>query len=148
MVLLNDILVDSMDTVLSIFMKRTYGWTSGPTGFLNITIPSLLGPFIGMFTKAYGVRFTAILGLTLPVPALGFSNLAQNDDIWSKVILCISLFVTGKSGTLWIFLEMMSIYFKIICSHSHFIRCRNQYLPNSVGHRDMPCCSDSPGKVP
>lgn len=116
---LNAILVGSMDTVLPIFVKRTFGWTSGPTGatFLNITIPSLLGPFIGMFTKAYGVRFTATLGLTLTVPALGISMLAQHEDIWSKVILCLSLFVTGKSGFSRMTLQITSIFFQIPSSY-------------------------------
>ncbi|KAJ5782850.1 hypothetical protein N7457_004624 [Penicillium paradoxum] len=95
--LINTILVSAMDTVLPIFIKQTFHWMSGATGamFLNLTIPSLIGPFIGMISDKYGVRLISALGFTLSAVAVVLLAFIQHDDITDKVLACILLSFVG-----------------------------------------------------
>ncbi|KAJ5340565.1 hypothetical protein N7541_009689 [Penicillium brevicompactum] len=95
--LINTILVSSMDAVLPIFVKQTFHWLSGATGaiFLNLTIPSLIGPFIGMVSDKYGVRLISVIGFTFAAVGVVFLALIRNDDTASKVITCFLLFLVG-----------------------------------------------------
>lgn len=96
--LINTILVSAMDAVLPIFIKQTFHWLSGATGtmFLNLTIPSLIGPFVGMFSDKYGVRLISGLGFTLAAVAVAALALIQHDDTTNKVMACVILSVVGK----------------------------------------------------
>lgn len=97
--LVNTILVSAMDAVLPIFVKQTFHWLSGATGaiFLNLTIPSLIGPFIGMVSDKYGVRLISVIGFTFAAVGVVFLALIKNDDTTSKVVTCFLLFLVGKS---------------------------------------------------
>jgi MFS family permease len=100
--LINTILVTSMDAVLPIFVKQTFHWLSGATGaiFLNLTVPSLICPFIGMISDRYGVRLISVIGFTFAAVGLFFLTLIQNNDTASKVLACVLLFLVGKSNLL------------------------------------------------
>ncbi|OQE44125.1 hypothetical protein PENCOP_c002G06311 [Penicillium coprophilum] len=95
--LINTILVSAMDAVLPTFIKHTFHWFSGATGamFLNITIPSFLGPFVGMISDKYGVRLVSTFGFTLGTVAVGFLALIQHDNTVNKVIACVLLVFIG-----------------------------------------------------
>jgi MFS family permease len=96
--LINTILVSSMDAVLPIFVKQTFQWLSGATGaiFLNLTVPSLICPFIGIISDKYGVRSISIIGFTFAAVGVFFLALIQNDDTTNKVLACGLLFLVGK----------------------------------------------------
>jgi MFS family permease len=96
--LINTILVASMDAILPIFVKQTFHWLPGATGaiFLNLTIPSLIGPFIGLISDKYGVRLISVIGFTFAATGVVFLSLIQRDDITNKVLSCILLFLVGK----------------------------------------------------
>ncbi|KAJ5178021.1 Major facilitator superfamily domain general substrate transporter [Penicillium coprophilum] len=95
--LINTILVSAMDAVLPTFIKHTFHWFSGATGamFLNITIPSFLGPFVGMISDKYGVRLVSTFGFTLGAVAVGLLALIQQDDTVNKVFACLLLVFIG-----------------------------------------------------
>lgn len=96
--LINTILVSAMDAVLPIFIKQTFHWFSGATGamFLNLTIPSLIGPFVGMISDKYGVRLISALGFTLAAIAVALLALIQHDNTTNKVMACVLLSFVGK----------------------------------------------------
>ncbi|CAG7942627.1 unnamed protein product [Penicillium salamii] len=95
--LINTILVSSMDAVLPIFVKQTFHWLSGATGaiFLNLTVPSLIGPFIGMISDKYGVRSVSVIGFTFAAVGVSFLAFIQSDDTRSKIVACFLLFLVG-----------------------------------------------------
>lgn len=113
--LINTILVSAMDAVLPIFIKQTFHWFSGATGamFLNLTIPSLIGPFVGMISDKYGVRLISGLGFTLAAVAVALLALIQHDDTTNKVMACVLLSFVGKLRTE--FHELQ--FYPLICSH-------------------------------
>ncbi|KAF3028186.1 hypothetical protein E8E15_009663 [Penicillium rubens] len=80
--LINTVLVSAMDAVLPIFIKQTFHWFSGATGamFLNLTIPSLIGPAVGMISEKYGARLISGVGFTLAAVAVAGLALVQHDD--------------------------------------------------------------------
>lgn len=96
--LINTILVSAMDAVLPIFIKQTFHWFSGATGamFLNLTIPSLIGPFVGLVSDKYGVRLISGLGFTLAAVAVASLALIQHNDTINKVMACVLLSFVGK----------------------------------------------------
>ncbi|CAI7652662.1 unnamed protein product [Penicillium glandicola] len=95
--LINTILVSAMDAVLPIFIKQTFHWFSGATGamFLNLTIPSLIGPFVGMISDKYGVRMISGFGFTLAAVAVTLLSLIRHDDTTNKAMACVLLFGVG-----------------------------------------------------
>ena len=95
--LVNTILVSAMDAVLPIFVKQTFHWLPGATGaiFLNLTIPSLIGPFIGMISDKYGVRLVSVIGFIFAAVGVVFLALIQHADTASKIIACFLLFLVG-----------------------------------------------------
>lgn len=96
--LINTILVSAMETVLPTIIKQTFHWFSGATGtmFLNLTIPSLIGPFVGMMSDKYGVRLISGLGFTLAAVAVALLALIQHSDTKNKVMACVLLSFVGK----------------------------------------------------
>ncbi|KAJ5817890.1 hypothetical protein N7447_007898 [Penicillium robsamsonii] len=95
--LINMILVSAMDAVLPTFIKQNFHWFSGATGamFLNITIPSFLGPFVGMISDKYGVRLVSTVGFTFGAVAVALLALIRHDDTTNKVMACILLACVG-----------------------------------------------------
>ncbi|KGO63852.1 Major facilitator superfamily domain, general substrate transporter [Penicillium italicum] len=95
--LINTILVSAMDAVLPILIKQTFHWYSGATGaiFLNLTLPSLIGPFVGLVSDKYGVRLISGLGFMLAAVAVASLALIQHDDTTNKVMACVLLSFVG-----------------------------------------------------
>lgn len=96
--LINVILVAAMDAVLPIFVKQTFHWLSGATGaiFLNLTIPSLIGPFIGMVSDRYGVKLISAIGFVFAGVAVVLLALIRHNTVTNHVMACILLFFVGE----------------------------------------------------
>ena len=86
------------DTILPLFVKRTFRWDSAGAGliFLCITIPTVLGTFVGNLSDRFGPRKMALAGFVLTIPTLALMSLIQDDSIESKVGLCVLLSLIGK----------------------------------------------------
>ncbi|KAJ5312358.1 hypothetical protein PENANT_c011G05028 [Penicillium antarcticum] len=95
--LINVVLVSAMDAVLPIFVKQTFHWLSGATGaiFLNLTIPSLMGPFIGMLSDRYGVRFVAAIGFIFAGVATILLALVRHNTATNHIMACVLLLFVG-----------------------------------------------------
>lgn len=87
----------SFDTILPLFVKRTFGWNSLQAGliFLTIAIPSLAGPLVGRLSDKYGPRWIAISGFLLTAPTLALLRLVNTNNSTHVVLLCCLLMLTG-----------------------------------------------------
>jgi MFS family permease len=129
--LINTILVTAMDAVLPIFVKQNFHWLSGATGamFLNLTLPSLIAPFIGLISDKYGVRLISALGFTCSAVAVVLLPLIEHDDTTSKVMACVLLGFVGK-------LKPPIHAFQSPSNPDTSYRDRPEYITNSVGDGD------------
>ena len=86
------------DTILPLFVKRTFHWNSAGAGliFLCITIPTVLGTFVGQLSDRFGPRKMALIGFVLTIPTLALMGLIQNNAMESKIGLCVLLTFVGK----------------------------------------------------
>lgn len=137
--LINTILVSSMDAVLPIFVKQTFHWLSGATGaiFLNLTIPSLMSPLIGMVSDRHGVRFISVIGFIFAATGVVLLTLVRKDDTVNKVLACILLFLIGKSN--------MPCLAKCVGNQTN-ARCRNwfQHFTDPFSNGDTSNCQLPP----
>lgn len=95
--LTQNMLLASIDSILPLFVKRTFNWTATATGsiFLTITCPSLFGTFFGALADRYGSRFVSLTGLTLATVNLGLMGIVKDNDLLDQVLLCIFLVLAG-----------------------------------------------------
>lgn len=87
----------SFDTILPLFVKRTFGWNSLQAGliFLTIAIPTLAGPLAGRLSDRHGPRWIAISGFLLTAPTLVLLRLVNTNNSTHVVLLCGLLMLTG-----------------------------------------------------
>lgn len=96
---LHSLIISSFDTILPIFVMKTFHWKATASGliFLAITVPSLLSTFVGMLSDRYGPRLTSLSGFALATPALALLALSRDDSMTSLVWMIVSLVIIGKS---------------------------------------------------
>ena len=96
--LTHTMLLACIDSILPLFVKRTFDWTATGAGtiFLTITCPSLFGTVFGALADRYGSRLVSLLGFGLTTLSLGLMGLVKNNEILDKVLLCVFLVVAGK----------------------------------------------------
>ena len=96
---IHTMVIVSFDTILPLFVNRTFGWksTGGGLIFLAITVPSLVSSAIGVLSDRYGARLIALCGFTISVSSLALLGLCNDDSIRSKVLLCVLLTLVGRS---------------------------------------------------
>lgn len=88
----------SIDSILPLFVKRTFRWTATGAGsiFLTITCPSLFGTVFGALADRYGSRLVSLMGLGLTTLNLGLMGLVEKNRIGDIVLLCVTLVFTGN----------------------------------------------------
>ena len=95
-------LLCAFDSVLPLFVYRTFGW--GPTGagliFLAYVSPFFVAPLVGMVADRYGLRWLVAAGFLLASPILVLLRLVTHDSMQQKVLLCTLLVFLGVGMTL------------------------------------------------
>ena len=89
----------SFDAILPLFVKRTFHWSSSGAGliFLAITVPSLMGTFIGALSDRYGTRKVSLVGFALTTPSLALLGVVTDDKLVNKILLPVILVSAGKA---------------------------------------------------
>ncbi|KAI9880794.1 MAG: hypothetical protein M1830_000230 [Pleopsidium flavum] len=92
----------SFDSVLPLFVNRTFGWSSTGAGliFLALIVPSFSAPLVGKASDKYGSRWLATTGFILALPFLVLLRLVTHDSLQQIVLLCALLALLGFSLTL------------------------------------------------
>ncbi|MCJ1362369.1 hypothetical protein MMC16_001472 [Acarospora aff. strigata] len=95
-------LLTSFDSVLPLFVNRTFGWSSTGAGliFLALIIPSFSAPLVGWASDKYGPRWLATTGFILAFPFLVLLRLVTHHSLPQIVLLCALLALLGLSLTL------------------------------------------------
>lgn len=94
-------LTTSFDSVLPLFVKRTFGWGSTGAGliFLALIVPSFSAPLIGRASDKYGPRWLAATGFILALPFLVLLRSVTHNSLQQIVLLCALLALLGVSLT-------------------------------------------------
>ncbi|KAK5007264.1 hypothetical protein LTR16_000947, partial [Cryomyces antarcticus] len=92
-------LLTSFDSVLPLFVRATFGWTSTGAGliFLPIVLPSFLGPLVGWLSDRYGPRWLATAGFIFSAPFLVLLRLVTHDSLGQKALLCALLLLVVEA---------------------------------------------------
>ena len=91
-------LICSFDSVLPLFVHRTFGWDSSAMGliFLAISIPALAGSLAGALSDRLGTRVVVLGGFAISTTALALLSLITDNSIHQKVLLCALLAIISK----------------------------------------------------
>ena len=110
---INTTLTCAFDSVLPLFVKKTFGWNPAAAGliFLAIALPSILGPLAGALADRFGPRPVALAGFAIATPALALVGLVRDGAVGMQALLCILLTLVGKSG-LFLFFRLLSPIFR------------------------------------
>jgi MFS family permease len=90
-------LMTQFDSVLPIYVKETFGWSSLGAGliFLPLIIPSFISPVIGWAIDKYGPRWFAVAGFLSFAPFEILLRLVDHNSLNQKVLLCALLVCIG-----------------------------------------------------
>lgn len=91
----------SWDTVLPLFVRDTFGWSSTAAGliFFCIFIPGFISPLVGWVCDRYGARWPSAAGFAVSIPPLVCLRFVTEDTTGHKVLLGALLAVMGVTLT-------------------------------------------------
>lgn len=89
----------SWDTVLPLFVKQTFNWTSTAAGllFFAIFIPGFISPVVGHISDRYGARWPSLAGFLTSVPLVVCMRFVTEDTLAHKVLLGALLSLLGAA---------------------------------------------------
>ncbi|KAL3424545.1 vesicular amine transporter [Phlyctema vagabunda] len=92
----------AFDSVLPIFVKDTFSWTSTGAGliFICLVVPALCAPVIGFLSDKYGPRSLTTVGLAGSIPFWVCLRFVTANTLNQKVLLCALLALIGFCLTL------------------------------------------------
>ena len=91
-------LTSSFESILPLFVQRTFRWDSSGTGaiFLTISIPSLASSLVGALSDRFGTRKVVLGGFAVSTIALALLSLVTHNSVCQIVLLCALLALIGK----------------------------------------------------
>lgn len=107
--LVQSVVLCSLETVLPIFLNETFGWRAqgGGLTMLAIAIPSVFAPVVGYLSDRYSPRWIAAALYMIAVPALVVLRFVQKPSMGDISLLLVSLVVLGTFST---FFKCLSPY--------------------------------------
>lgn len=119
----------SFDSVLPLFVKKTFGWNSSGAGliFICLVVPALLSPFVGIFSDKFGSRSITTIGLLGALPAWVLFRLVTHNSIGQKVLLGALLSLIGFFMTL--------VMAPLMAEIDHGVALEEKKKPGSLGKR-------------
>ena len=92
-------LITSFDSILPLFVQRTFSWESSASGaiFIALTLPSVFGGLAGTLSDKFGARVVALVGFILSSTMISLMCLVNHNSIHQVVLLCSLLVLTGSS---------------------------------------------------
>ncbi|KFX90292.1 hypothetical protein O988_08274 [Pseudogymnoascus sp. VKM F-3808] len=89
----------AFDSVLPLFVARTFSWS--PTGagliFIPILIPGFFAPLFGAISDRHGPRWLAVSGFMLAIPCLVLLRFVDHNSTRQVVLLCALLAILGTA---------------------------------------------------
>lgn len=85
------------DTVLPLFVKETFNWSSTDAGliFFTLFIPGFIAPIVGHLSDKYGARWPSLAGFVVSIPLLVCLRFVTENTIGHKVLLGVLLALIG-----------------------------------------------------
>lgn len=113
--LVQSITLTGFDTILPLYVRDTFNWTSIGAGliFLPIVVVSLIGPVFGRLSDKHGPRWYATVGYTLACPFLILLRLVNENTIGDKILLCALLALIGVCLTIMVTPMMAEITYAV-----------------------------------
>ena len=90
-------LLTAFDSVLPLFVQRTFNWDSSASGaiFTALALPSMFGGLAGTLSDRFGARVVALVGFVLASIMIALMCLVNHDGVQQVVLLCALLVMTG-----------------------------------------------------
>lgn len=90
-------ILGAFDSVLPLFVHRTFGWGSTGAGliFLPIVIPCFIAPLVGQMADKHGPRWIAAIGFVIALPSLVLLRLVTHFSLRQIVLFCALLALIG-----------------------------------------------------
>jgi MFS family permease len=119
----------SFDSVLPLYVKDTFHWTSSGAGliFISLVIPALFSPVFGGISDKFGSRFITTIGLLGAVPFWVLLRLVDHDSIGQKVLLAALLVFIGLCISL--------VMAPLMADIDHAVALEEKKRPGSMGKR-------------
>lgn len=119
----------SLDAVLPLFVKDTFGWNSTGAGliFLALGIPILFSPLSGIVSDKFGARTITTTGLLGALPFWVCMRFVTHDSIGQKVLLSALLFGVGTCLTF--------VMGPIMADLDHAVEQEGKKRPQDFGER-------------
>jgi MFS family permease len=119
----------SFDSVLPLYVKDTFHWTSSGAGliFISLVIPALFSPIFGGVSDKFGSRFITTIGLLGAVPFWVLLRLVTHNSIGQKVLLAALLVFIGFCISL--------VFTPLMADIDHAVALEEKKRPGSMGKR-------------
>jgi MFS family permease len=119
----------ALDSVLPLFVHRTFGWSSTGAGliFLAPCIPCFAAPLVGRMADKHGPRWLATTGFTTCLPCLVLLRLITYHALEQIVLLCVLLVLLGMS--------LMLTMGPLMAEIAYLVEAKQKKNPGTFGTR-------------